>query len=181
MRKWLLILLTVLGLAATAQAQDFTIRAGANLYFTNPLIFGVDGRLYATNITRIAPNINLGIIGGVDLIFAGSVVGTVSAGPVVVFKFDSGRSYAYVGLNLAIGFSAGGSGVGFGFVGGVDYAINPSIGVFADLGLNVVNGVGGALSFGADFALSRSMDIYAKLNVGFAGTFGIGAGLKFAL
>jgi hypothetical protein len=181
MRKWLIVLFTVLGLTATAQAQDFTIRAGANLYFTNPVVFGVDGKLYATNITRIAPNINLGIVGGVDLIFAGNVFGAINAGPVVVFKFDSGRSYAYVGLNLGISFGGGNSLVGFGFVSGVDYAINPSIGIFADLGLSVANGVGGALSFGADFSLSRSLDAYVKLNVGFVGTFGIGGGLKFAL
>ena len=79
--------------------------------FTNPVLFGIDARLYATNVARIAPNIDLGIIGSASLAFAGGVSGSVSAGPAVVFSFDRGASFAYVGINLGIGFSGGGAGV----------------------------------------------------------------------
>ena len=181
MRKWLIMLVAVLGLAAQAQAQDFSIRAGAALYFTNPVLFGIDAKLYATDVARIAPNINLGIIGGMNLIFANGVVGNIGAGPAIVFSFDRGSGFAYFGINLGIGFGGGGAAVAFAFIGGVDYAINTSIGLFADLILGVTNGIGGSLDMGVDFGLSRGLDAYAKLSVNFGGAFGIGGGLKFAL
>lgn len=170
----------VLGFAAQAQAQDFSIRVGAALYFTNPVLFGIDAKLYATDVARIAPSINLGIIGGANLIFSGGVAGSIGAGPAVVFSFDRGAGFAYFGVNLGITF-AGAVNVAFAFVSGVDYALNSSIGLFADLILGVTNGVGGSLDMGVDFGLSRALDAYAKLSINFGGAFGIGGGLKFAL
>ncbi len=183
MRKWIIMFVAVLGFAAQAQAQDFSIRVGPTLYFTNPVLFGIDARLYATNVARIAPGIDLGIIGSASLAFAGGVSGSVSAGPAVVFSFDRGASFVYVGINLGIGFSGGGAGVAFGFVSGVDYALNSSIGLFADLSLGVSGGFGGGLDMGVDFGLSRGLDAYVKLNVGFGAfsSIGLGGGLKFAL
>ena len=183
MRKWLIMFVAVLGFAAQAQAQDFSIRVGPSLYFVaNSVVFGLDGRLYATDVARIAPNINLGIVGSANLIFVGSVAGSVSAGPVVVFSFDRGASFAYAGINLGIAFG-GVTAVSFGFVSGVDYALSSSIGLFADISLGVSGGFGGGLDLGVDFGLSRGLDAYVKLNLQFGvGTaFGIGGGLKFAL
>ena len=180
MRKWLIMFVAVLGFAAQAQAQDFSIRVGAALYFTNPVLFGIDAKLYATDVARIAPSINLGIIGGANLIFAGGVVGSIGAGPAIVFSFDRGAGFAYFGVNLGVTFS-GAVNVAFAFVSGVDYALNSSIGLFADLILGVTNGIGGSLDMGVDFGLSRALDAYAKLSINFGGAFGIGGGLKFAL
>jgi hypothetical protein len=181
MRKWLIVLLTVLGLSATAQAQDFSIRTGLNLAFTNPILLIVDARFHATSVAKIAPAVNLGIIGNVNLLFPGNVVAFLSVGPAIVFDFDRGAGYAYVGVNLGLGISSG-TAFTFALVGGVDYQINSGIGLFADLNLVVVPSTLGFLDLGVDFALSRGIDAYVKFNVGFGfNTFGIGAGLKFAV
>jgi hypothetical protein len=182
MRKWLIVLLTVLGLSATAQAQDFSIRAGLVLGFTNPISLGVDARLYATNVARIASGVNLGIIANVNLNFSGGVSALLSAGPVLVFDFDRGAGFAYVGVNLGL-FTGGGTAFIFGLVSGVDYQINSDIGLFGDFNLIVVPGTLGNLDLGVDFALSRSLDAYLKFSVTFGGGtgVGIGGGLKFAL
>jgi hypothetical protein len=183
MRKWLIMLVAVLGFAAQAQAQDFSIRAGATLYFTNPVLFAIDAKLYATQVTRIGPGIDLGIIGGINLFLPnGGVGGIVGAGPALVFSFDRGAGFAYFGVNLGIVFATNSNtSVIFALIGGVDYAINSSIGLFADLFLGVTNGIGGSLDLGVDFGLSRNLDAYVKLNVLFGGSVGIGGGLKFAL
>ncbi len=182
MRKWLIVFLAVIGLATQAQAQDFSIRAGINLAFGNQLAVGVDARLYALDVARIAPTVNLGIIGNVVFNFGGNVSGLLSAGPAIVFSFDRGAGFAYAGVNLGLAFG-GGTAFIFAFVTGVDYDINSSIGLFVDLNLIVVPGTFGALDLGVDFGLSRDIDGYLKFIIGFGGnnSFGIGGGLKFAL
>lgn len=181
MRKWLIVFLAVFGLSAGAQAQDFSIRAGLNLAFTNPILLIGDARLYATDVARIAPTVKLGIIANVNLLFEGNVTALLSVGPAIVFDFDRGAGFAYVGVNLGL---AAGSGTAFTFalVSGVDYQVNSGIGLFADLNLVVVPRTFGFLDLGVDFRLSRGLDAYLKFNVGLGfNTVGIGGGLKFAL
>jgi hypothetical protein len=182
MRKWLIVLLTVLGLSATAQAQDFSIRAGLVLGFSNPISLGVDARLYATNVARIAPGVNLGIIANVNLGFSGGVSALLSAGPAIVFDFDRGAGFAYAGVNLGL-FTGGNTVFIFGLVTGVDYQINSGIGLFGDLSLIVVPATLGSLDLGVDFGLSRTIDAYLKFSVSFGvgSGVGIGGGLKFAV
>ena len=140
MRKWLIMVVAVLGFAAQAQAQDFSIRAGATLYFNNPVLFAIDAKLYATQVTKIAPSIDLGIIGGINLFLpSGGVGGIIGAGPALVFSFDRGAGFAYFGVNLGIIFAGNSNtNVLFALIGGVDYAINSSIGLFADFLVEVV-------------------------------------------
>ncbi|MFN3266633.1 MAG: hypothetical protein ACK41E_07315 [Deinococcales bacterium] len=181
MRKWLIVFLTVFGLSAAAQAQDFSIRAGLNLAFTKPIVLIGDARLYATDVARISSGVSLGIIANVNLFFTGSVSAFLSAGPAIVFDFDRGAGFAYVGVNLGLA-AGGGTAFIFGLVGGVDYQINSGIGLFADLNLIVVPATLGFLDLGIDFTLSRGLDAYLKFNVGLGfNTFGVGGGLKFAL
>ncbi len=183
MRKWLIVFLTVLGLATQANAQDFSIRAGLGLVFSNPITFGVDAKLYALSVARIAPAVNLGIIGNIGLNFGGGVAGAVSAGPAIVFSFDRGSGFVYAGINLGLAFDSSGTAFIFAFVTGVDYAVNSNLGLFADLSLVVVPFTFGSFDLGVDFGLSRTVDAYVKLSVGFGGSgrVGIGGGLKFAL
>ncbi len=183
MRKWLIVLLAVIGFSAQANAQDFSIRGGVDLIFTDPVLFGIDANIYANNITPISDNINLGIKGYVNLLFAGNVIGRVSAGPAFVFDLARSKGFVYVGLNLGLGFSSGGARFIFGFAGGVDYNFNNNIGIFSDLTLYVVPGTFGIWDLGLDFRLDRGVDAYIKMQLLFAGgaDFGIGAGLKFAL
>jgi hypothetical protein len=182
MRKWLFILVVLLGLSTTAKAQDFSIRAGLNLAFTNPILLIIDARLHATNVARIAPTVNLGITANVNLLLpGGNIIALLSVGPAIVIEFDRGSGYAYFGVNLGLGIS-GSTQFTFALVGGADYQINSSIGLFADLNLVVVPTTLGFLDLGVDFALSRTIDAYIKFNVGLGFNFvGVGGGLKFGL
>jgi hypothetical protein len=182
MRKWVIILLTVIGFSAQAKAQDFSIRGGIDLIFVNPVVFGIDASLYANNVTSISNNINLGIKGYVNLFFQGNVSGNVSAGPTLVFDFVGNRGAAYFGLNFGLNFGGEAQFI-FGFVGGVDYNFNNNIGIFSDLTLYVVPGTFGFWDIGIDFRIDRGVDVYIKMQLLFLNRtqFGIGAGLKFAL
>ncbi len=178
MRKWFIVLLAVIGFSGAANAQNFSIRLGPELTFTNPVTFGIGAQLNGKKLATFSSNFSLGIYGNLSLGFAGSVSFRAVVGPTVNLEFDRARGDAYFGLAFGLNGGSGFSEFIFGFVLGAEYQVTPTINLFSNLGLIVVPGTAGALDLGADFTISRGLDVYGKLVIGFRGTFGLGGGLK---
>ena len=183
MRKWLIVLIAVLGLSGVSHAQDFTIRFGPSFTLAPDFGFGLEAELNATKIAQIDSGISLGLNGNLGLGFPGGTVRFgLQLGPTINFDLNRGRGNVFAGLGLGVfGGGGGGAAFAFGFLAGIDYRVSTPINLFGRLNLLVVPGFSAGLDLGADFSLSRAIALYGKLSVGFSGTFGLGLGLTFKL
>jgi hypothetical protein len=182
MRKWLIMLLAVLGFSSAASAQNFSLRLGPELTLAPGFSFGLGAQLNAKEVARFSSSVSLGLYGRFGLEFGGGAVGfQLGFGPTVNLEFDRAKGDAYFGLAFGVASNGGGSAAFiFGFVMGAEYQVTPTVNLFSSLLVVVVPGTLGALDLGADFTVSRGLDLYAKIAVGFNGTFGLGGGLKLS-
>ena len=179
-KKFLIVMLAVLGFMNAAHAQDFSLRFGPNFTLAPGFNFGIGAELNGKNLVKFDSSLSLGLYGNLALGFGGGSVSFNGAvGPTINFGLNRGLGNVYAGLALGLAGGGGGTSFIFGFVSGVDYLVSPSVNLFSHLVLVVVPGFFGTISLGADFALSRAIDAFAELQVGFTGTFGLGIGLKF--
>jgi hypothetical protein len=184
MRKWLIVLLAVLGFSSAVHAQDFKIRFGPDLILSPGFGFGLEADIRAKGLADFDKDIGLGLYANAQLGFPGGGVDFQFAlGPTVVFDFARKLGSVYGGLafGLAGGVSYNRAVFFFGFVSGVEYQVSRVINLFANLNLIVVPGISGSIDLGSDFSFSSSIGAFAKLSVNFGGSFGVGGGLVFKL
>jgi hypothetical protein len=177
MRKILIVLLAVFGLATAAHAQEFTARFGPQITVVSDFGFSLEASVQGKELSKFTSGLSLGLNGVFSLNFFGGGVGfLISVGPTLNIEFDRAKGDAYFGINLGVAGGDGGRFI-FAFVMGAHYFVTPTVNLFSNLYIIVVRGTGGIFDLGADFRLSRGLAIYGKLVVGFGGSFGLGGGL----
>jgi hypothetical protein len=184
MRKWLIILLAVLGFSGAANAQNFSIRLGPELFLSpSPINFGIGAEVNGKELANFSSTVSLGMRGRFDLqFFSGATQIIFVVGPTVNLEFDRAKGDAYFGLIFGIA-AVNQADFLFGFAFGAHYQITPTINLFSSVDLAVVPGTVGFFDMGADFTVSRGLELYGKIILGFGGgtAFGFGGGLKLKL
>lgn len=150
MKRILLVLLTLgamSGLAGTALAQG--TYAGISFDFRSDYGAGLFGHLGSDNLSP-----HFGIRADLGLLFSGGTGFELGANALYHNRLSTSAPLElYAGGGPRIIF-AGGTGFALGFLGGLEYAVNPGTALYGEFGVDVGvtgGGAGFGLGFGANF------------------------------
>lgn len=180
MKKLIIGLVAVLGLATPAMAEhnsQFKVKLGPVITFSPIFGAGLTANFAANDVYVFAPNISLGVRGGLTLAFSTPVAFGVGVAPVAMFDFGQGA--AYVGPSVNVGTF----GFGFGLATGFVYDVTTDLSVFSDISLGVVPFFAGSASLGVDYRISGPLSVFGGLAIGFGGPavgLGLGLGVGYA-
>ncbi len=184
MKKWIILLVTMIGFASFASAQQFTIKVGPALSFgAGGVGFGANLGLRTASLLKFSKTLGVGLRADFIGDFSAGFAGAFTVSPVLNFDLDK-NSLIYLGPTLGLAFTGGGSGFVFGADLGFTYAISPFIGIYADGKLLFVPVFIAAFDLGAQYNLSKQLSVYLEFQggVGPAGfSPGIGLGLFIRL
>jgi hypothetical protein len=163
MKKWMILLVTVLGFSSIASAQQFTIKLGPALsLIAGNVGFGANLGIRTPSFFKFSKTIGVGV--RADLIgdFSTGFAGIVTLAPVVNFSFDK-DTFIYLGPAVGLVFDgSGGSSFVLGADAGATYAISPFLGVYADANVLVVPRLFANVSIGGNYNLSKELSVYLE-------------------
>jgi hypothetical protein len=165
MKKWILLLLTVIGFGSFASAQQFTIKAGAALSFSNPIGFGANLGIRTPSFLKFSKTLGLGVRVDAAADFSAGFSGFATLSPVLNLELDK-NTLIYLGPTVGLAFGGADPVFIFGADLGFKYAISPYIGVYADGKLVFVPIFFAAFDLGANYNLSKELSIYLEFQGG---------------
>lgn len=180
MKKWVIGLVAVLGLATPALAEhnsQFKVKVGPVIAFSPVFGVGATASFAANDLYAFAPTVSLGVRGGLTLAFSDPVAFGVGIAPVAMFDFGQGAAYVGPSINVGTG------GFGFGLATGLAYDVTADLSVFSDISLGVVPYFAGSASLGVDYRINGPLSVFGGLALGFGGPavgLGLGLGIGYA-
>ncbi len=183
MKKWMLLLVAVIGLSSFASAQQFTVKLGAALTFGTEVSFGANLGLRTPSFLKFSKTLGVGIRVDVAADFGSGFTGFATLSPVLNIELDK-NTLIYLGPTAGLSFGGQNPLFLFGADLGFKYAVSPYIGVYADGKLIFVPIFVAAFDLGANYNLSQELSIYLEFQgglnpVGFNPGVGLGLNIKF--
>lgn len=182
MKKWIILLVTIIGFSSFASAQQFTIKLGPALTFgAGGIGFGADLGLRTASLLKFSKTLGVGVRADFVGDFSAGFGGFFTISPVLNIDLDK-NTLIYLGPTLGLTFG-GGSNFIFGADLGFTYAISPFIGVYADSKILFVPGFVVGFDLGVNYNLSKQLALYLEFqgSIGAVFTPGVGLGLFFKL
>ncbi|PZA08880.1 MULTISPECIES: hypothetical protein [unclassified Meiothermus] len=184
--RWILASVAAVGISSSALAANALdparLKFGVDLALSPAFGAGIVAGASYNYLANLATGVNLGARASLDLAFAGTAVGQLSAAPVATFDITNGG--IFVGPSIGIGFGGGAASFGFGVLGGIEYNVSPELMLYGQTSLNIAPGFAGNLVAGADFEISSPVSVFGEARVVFGGTtsaFGLAAGINYRL
>jgi hypothetical protein len=183
MKKWILLLIAVIGLSSFASAQQFTVKLGAALTFGAEISVGANLGLRTSSLFKFSKTIGVGVRIDVAADFGTALTGFATISPVVNFDLDK-NTLIYLGPTAGLAFGGLNPIFLFGADLGFKYTISPYIGVYADGKFIFVPIFFAAFDLGANYNLSQELSVYLEFQgglnpVGFNPGVGLGLYIKF--
>ena len=178
MKKWIILLVTIIGFSSFASAQQFTIKLGPAISFgAGGIGFGANLGLRSASLLKFSKTLGVGIRADFIGDFSAGFAGLVSLSPVLNVDLDK-NTLIYLGPTLGLVFNTAGTTFIFGADLGFAYAISPFIGVYADGKIIFVPGFVAAFDLGFNYNLSKQLSLYLEFQGGVnAAGFSPGVGL----
>ncbi len=183
MKKWILLLVAVIGLSSFASAQQFTVKLGAALTFGTEVSVGANLGLRTPSFLKFSKTVGVGVRIDVAADFGSAFSGFATLSPVLNLELDK-NTLIYLGPTAGLTFGGLNPLFLFGADLGFKYAISPYIGIYADGKLIFVPVFVAAFDLGANYNLSKELSIYLEFQgglnpVGFNPGVGLGLNIKF--
>jgi hypothetical protein len=183
MKKWILLLVAVIGFGSFASAQQFTVKLGAALTFGTEISVGANLGLRTPSLLKFSKTIGVGVRVDIAADFGLALTGFATLSPVLNIDLDK-NTLIYLGPTAGLAFGGLNPLFLFGADLGFKYAISPYIGIYADGKFLFVPIFFAAFDLGANYNLSQELSIYLEFQgglnpIGFSP--GVGLGLYIRL
>jgi hypothetical protein len=183
MKKWLLLLVTILGLTSLASAQisspfaspqdaasfavtqQLNIKAGANLSFGSEIALGANLGIRTPSFFRFSKTLGVGVRIDARATFGAAISGFATLSPVLNLSLDK-DSLIYLGPTVGLALSGSDPIVLLGADLGFSYAISPFFGVYGDGKFIVYPVFFAAFDLGANYNLSQELSVYLEFQGG---------------
>jgi hypothetical protein len=193
MKKWILLLVTIVGFGSFASAQQLptqpllvqqlTIKAGAALSFGADIAIRANLGLRTPNLLKLSPTLGIGGRADFSAEFLAGIIGYVSLSPVLNISLDK-NTVVYLGPTVGLALGGINPLVLIGADLGFTYAISPFFGVYGDGKLFLFPVLAGAFDLGANYNLSQELSVYLEFQSNFNSSDfkpGVGLGLFLRL
>jgi hypothetical protein len=183
MKKWMLLLVAVIGFSSFASAQQFTVKLGAALTFGTEVSVGANLGLRTPSFLKFSKTVGVGVRVDVAADFGSTFSGFATLSPVLNLELDK-NTLIYLGPTAGLAFGGVNPIFLFGADIGFKYAISPYIGVYADGKFIFVPVFVAAFDLGVNYNLSQELSIYLEFQgglnpVGFSPGVGLGLFIRF--
>ena len=183
MKKWILLLVTIIGFGSFASAQQFSVILGAALTFGSEISVGANLGLRTPSLLKFSKTVGVGVRVDVAADFGSVFSAFATLSPVLNLELDK-NTLVYVGPTAGLAFGGLNPIFVFGADLGFKYALSPYIGVYADGKFIFVPVFVAAFDLGASYNLSKELSIYLEFQgglnpVGFSPGVGLGLYIKF--
>jgi hypothetical protein len=175
MKKWIILLVAIIGFSSFASAQqvtvkdfslsDFTIKAGVALSFGNGIGFGANLGVRTPSLFKFSKTFGVGVRADVKADFTSGLVGFASLSPVLNINLDK-NTLIYLGPTVGLAFGGADPIIVVGADLGFKYAISPFVGVYADGKLFFIPGFSAAFDVGGNYNLSQELSVYLEFQGG---------------
>ena len=183
MKKWILLLVTIIGFGSFASAQQFSVKLGAALTFGSEISVGANLGLRTPSLLKFSKTVGVGVRVDVAADFGSVFSAFATLSPVLNLELDK-NTLVYVGPTAGLAFGGLNPIFVFGADLGFKYALSPYIGVYADGKFIFVPVFVAAFDLGVNYNLSKELSIYLEFQgglnpVGFSPGIGLGLYIKF--
>lgn len=183
MKKWLVLLVTIIGLTSFASAQvsspfgsaqeaasfaatqQLTIKAGVNLSFGSEIALGANLGIRTPSLLRLSKTFGIGARVDASVNFGSVLSGYATLSPVLNINLDK-TTLLYLGPSIGLNFGGSNPIVLLGADLGLSYAINPFFGVYFDAKFIVSPVFLAAFDLGANYNLSQELSVYLEFQGG---------------
>jgi hypothetical protein len=181
MKKWILLLVTIIGFGSFASAQQITppqltlqqlslqqltIKAGAAISFGADIAIRANLGVRTPNLFKLSPTFGLGARADFSAEFLSGIIGYASVSPVLNISLDK-NTVVYLGPTVGLALGGVNPLVLIGADLGFTYAISPYFGVYGDSKWFLFPVFAGAFDLGATYNLSQELSIYLEFQGNF--------------